>query len=51
MSKPFQRATELWVKLVPVQMTVTAAPPATAVLGEMLVSVGAGLLVPTRKAA
>ena len=44
-SLPFQRTTEPDTKFVPVTVRVKAAPPADALEGERLASVGAGLLM------
>jgi hypothetical protein len=41
---PFHCTTELETKLVPVTVSVNAAPPAVALVGESEVTVGAGLL-------
>jgi hypothetical protein len=40
--EPFQRTTELEIKLEPSTVRVKAAPPAVALMGEMEVSVGTG---------
>ena len=42
---PFQRTTDELLKFVPVAVSVNAALPATALLGEIELSVGAGLLI------
>src|SRR2546422_935528 len=42
-SAPFQRTTDEPMKLLPVTVSVNAAPPATAVLGDREVSVGLGV--------
>jgi len=42
---PFQRTTEVETKVVPFTVNVKAAPPAVVLVGEMLVSVGKGLLM------
>lgn len=41
---PFQRTTELLMKFDPLTVKVNCGPPAPAVVGKMLFSVGAGLL-------
>src|SRR5213593_4172341 len=41
---PFQRTTELATKLAPVTVSVNAAPPTAALVGEIDVSAGTGLL-------
>ena len=41
---PLKRTTELLLKFVPVTVKVKVAPPAEALVGEMPVSVGTGLL-------
>jgi hypothetical protein len=42
---PFQRTTDVVAKFVPVAVSVKAGPPAVALLGEIELSVGAGLLI------
>jgi len=42
---PFQRTTDELLKFVPVAVSVNAALPATALVGEIELSVGAGLLI------
>src|SRR5881296_288154 len=42
---PFQRTTELATKLEPVAVSVKAAPPTAALVGEIEVSTGTGLLM------
>src|SRR2546426_9431293 len=44
-SLPFQRTTDELMKLVPLTVRVKAAPPAIVLLGEIELSVGAGLLL------
>ena len=44
-SAPFQRTTDELLKFVPVAVSVNAALPATALLGEIELSVGTGLLI------
>ncbi len=44
-SEPFQRTTELETKLVPFTVNVNPEPPAVALVGEMVASVGAGLVM------
>ena len=44
-SAPFQRTTDELLKFAPVAVSVNAALPATALLGEIELSVGAGLLI------
>jgi hypothetical protein len=41
---PFQRTTDVMAKFVPVVVSVKAAPPANALLGEIEVSVGTGFM-------
>ena len=41
---PFHRTTDVMTKFVPVVVSVKAAPPAVALLGEMELSVGTGLV-------
>jgi hypothetical protein len=43
-SLPFQRTTEVTAKFVPVAVSVKAAPPATALVGEIELRVGTGLV-------
>src|SRR5436309_13750194 len=50
-SAPFQRTTDELLKFVPVAVSVNAAPPATALVGEIELSVGAGLLIVNVEAA
>ena len=42
---PFQRTTDELLKFVPVAVSVNAALPATTLVGEIELSVGAGLLI------
>ncbi|PYM31497.1 MAG: hypothetical protein DMD80_00250 [Candidatus Rokuibacteriota bacterium] len=44
-SLPFQRTTDELMKLVPLTVRVKAAPPTIVLLGEIQLSVGAGLLM------